>query len=74
MVGMIRIFAVNSPAAEQLGRTVSLLVPQGWAVRGLLEAMNGAAVRELWLTGLMLLIWSVAFFSIGVWRFNRRYV
>ena len=36
MLGMISIFAMNSPAAAELGNTVSLLVPQGWAVRGLM--------------------------------------
>jgi hypothetical protein len=56
-----------------LGGTVSLLVPQGWAGRGLLQAMNGAPTGESALTALVLLGWSAAFFSIGVWRFHRRY-
>lgn len=73
MVGMIRIFAMNSPSAARLGDTVSLLVPQGWAVRGLLEAMNGKGPLELLPTLLVLLAWSAAFFVIGVWRFKRRY-
>ncbi len=41
MLGMISIFAMNSPAAAKLGNSVSLLVPQGWAVRGLMQSMNG---------------------------------
>ena len=73
MLGMISIFAMNSPGAAKLGDTVSLLVPQGWAVRGLLQAMNGSPVGEVALTALALLAWSAAFFAIGVWRFNRRY-
>jgi len=73
MLGMIRIFAANSPNAAKLADTVSLLVPQGWAVRGLLQAMNGSPVSEAALTALALLAWSAAFFAIGVWRFNRRY-
>jgi len=73
MLGMISIFAMASPAAAQLGNTVSLLVPQGWAVRGLLQAMNGAPVADVALTTLAMLVWSAAFFAIGVWRFNRRY-
>ena len=73
MLGMISIFAVNSRNAAQLADTVSLLVPQGWAVRGLLQAMNGAPVGEAALTALALLAWSAAFFAVGVWRFNRRY-
>ena len=73
MIGMISIFAQGSPAAQQLGSTVSLLVPQGWAVRGLVQAMNGLPVADVLLTTLVMLVWSAAFFTIGVWRFNRRY-
>ena len=73
MLGMISIFAINSPAAAQLGNSVSLLVPQGWAVRSLTQSMNGEPVTTLLLTTLALLLWSTAFFVIGVWRFNKRY-
>ncbi len=74
MLGMISIFAMNSPAAARLGDTVSLLVPQGWAVRGISQVMNGAPASAVGLTVLAMLVWSAAFFAIGVWRFNRRYV
>jgi ABC-2 type transport system permease protein len=73
MVGLIGVFVQGSPTAAQLGETVSLLVPQGWAVRGLVQAMNGAPAGEAALTAFVLLAWSAAFFIIGVWRFNRRY-
>ena len=74
MVGMISIFAMNSPAAAKMGGTVSLLVPQGWAVRGLMQTMNGQPFNSVLITMLVSLAWSAAFFAIGVWRFNRRYV
>jgi ABC-type Na+ efflux pump permease subunit len=73
MVGMISIFAMNSPNAAQLGDTVSLLVPQGWAIHSLMQAMNGDSLTGVITTTLVLLGWSAAFFIIGVWRFNRRY-
>ncbi len=73
MLGMISIFAMGSPAAATLGDTVSLLVPQGWAVRGLMQSMNGEPTTTLLMTTLALLVWSTAFFAIGVWRFNKRY-
>ncbi len=73
ILGMISIFAVNSPTAARLGDTVSLLVPQGWAVRGLLQAMNGAPAKDVGLTVLVMLALSAAFFVIGVWRFSKRY-
>jgi hypothetical protein len=74
MLGMISIFAINSPTAARLGNTVSLLVPQGWAIRGLLQAMNGAPVVDVGLTALVMLVLSATFFVIGVWRFSKRYV
>lgn len=73
MLGMISIFAIGSPTASQLGDTVSLLVPQGWAVRALMQTMNAEPVGSVLVTTLVLLAWSAAFFIIGVWRFNRRY-
>ena len=73
MLGMISIFALNSPTATPLGDTVPLMVPQGWAIRGLLQTMSGARVGDLIVTTLAMLAWSAAFFAIGVWRFNRRY-
>ena len=74
MVGMISIFAINSPTAARMGDTVSLLVPQGWAIRGLLQTMNGEPINSVLLTMLVMLAWSIAFFVIGVRRFNKRYV
>jgi ABC-type multidrug transport system permease subunit len=53
---------------------VSLLVPQGWAIRGLLQSMNGEPIGAVIVTALVLLAWSAVFFAGGVLRFNRRYV
>jgi ABC-2 type transport system permease protein len=74
MVGMIEIFAAGSPSAARLGDTVSLLVPQGWAIRGLMQSMNGEQASAVLVTMLVMFAWSAAFFIIGVLRFNKRYV
>jgi ABC-2 type transport system permease protein len=73
MVGMISIFSMNSPDGARLGNTISLLVPQGWAIRGLMQSLNGEQVGAVLVTALVMLIWSAAFFIVGVLRFNRRY-
>ena len=73
MLGMISIFAINSPAATKLGNSVSLLVPQGWAIRALMQSMNAEPLSNLLSTTLVLLLWSVAFFAIGRWRFSKRF-
>jgi ABC-2 type transport system permease protein len=73
MLGMIGVISGNSPAGARLGNSVALLVPQGWAVRGLTLAMNGQPLMAVLLNLLALLAWFALFFTIGVWRFNRRY-
>ncbi len=73
MLGMIPIFARGSPSAERMANGVSLLVPQGWAVRGLVQVMDGEPLTMVWITVFVMLLWSLAFFVVGVLRFNRRY-
>jgi ABC-2 type transport system permease protein len=73
MIGMVSIFAMNSPSAARLGNSVSLLVPQGWAVRGLLQTMGGQPVFEVLKTMVVMLAWSAVLFVVGVWRFKKRY-
>ena len=72
MVGLMSVFTATDPNAAGLG-VVSLLVPQGWAVRGMLLAMSGATVSQAALNLLLLLVLSVVFFVIGVLRFQKRY-
>lgn len=74
MLGMIGIFAMNSPAAQKLANSVSLLVPQGWAVRGLLQSVESKPVGDVLISMTIMLVWSAFFFAVGVWRFNRRYI
>jgi ABC-type Na+ efflux pump permease subunit len=74
MIGMISVITGNSPNAAMLGNSVALLVPQGWAVRGMTLAMNGQPLMDIALNLLAILVWVAVFFTIGVWRFNRRYV
>jgi ABC-2 type transport system permease protein len=72
MLGMIRVFASNSPGSAV--DIVSLLVPQGWAIRGIVQCMHGEAISAVLVSVLVMLAWSVVFFIVGVLRFNRRYV
>jgi ABC-2 type transport system permease protein len=72
-VGMMRIFTATAPNAAGLGETISLVTPQGWAVRGMMMAMSGAAVSQAALNLLALLALSTVFFVIGVLRFQKRY-
>lgn len=73
MVGMMEIFAGGAPSTSGLAETASLLVPQGWAIHGLLQSMKGEPVSAVLLTSLVMLGWSAVFFTVGRLRFNRRY-
>ncbi|MEW5871089.1 MAG: ABC transporter permease [Chloroflexota bacterium] len=73
MLGMIRVFSMSTPTTERLGDTVALIVPQGWATKGIVMAMRAAPVIEILPVLLVLLLWSVVFFTVGVWRFSKRY-
>ena len=68
MLGMMGIFtgSGNIPL-------VSLFTPQGWAMRGLMLAMNGAAAGEAALNLLALLGLSLVFFTTGLLRYQKRF-
>ena len=71
MIGMLPIFAFASPSASL--DTISLIVPQGWAVHGLFQSMQGAASGDMLVSLLVMIAWAVVFFGVGVWRFQKRY-
>jgi ABC-2 type transport system permease protein len=68
MIGMLGIFtgAASTPL-------VSLFTPQGWAIRGLTLAMNGASVGQVGLNLLAMLVISLVFFITGLVRFQKRF-
>ena len=74
MVGMISIFTMNSGGGGGAADIISLLVPQGWAIRGVLQAMDGEPFQEVLLTTFVMLAWAAVFFVVGVRRFQKRYV
>ena len=73
MIGMMPIFTFASQPASSTLNTISLIVPQGWAERGLLQSMQGAATGDVLISLLVMIAWSVVFFCIGAWRFQKRY-
>ena len=73
MLGLIPVFTAGAPNQSETVQTVSLLVPQGWAMRGLTIAMDGGSVADLLPTLLVVLLWTAAFAFIGLRRFKRRF-
>lgn len=73
MVGMMGVFTPGSAGSSLLGSTIPLFAPQGWAVRGLLLALNHASTIEIGLNLLVVLAWTIIFFAVGTLRFQKRY-
>ncbi len=71
MLGLVSVFAAGSPQSATMER-VSLMVPQGWAIRAFQLAEGGAA-GDLALTLGALLLWSLVFAVIGIIRLQRRF-
>ncbi len=73
MIGISGVFTMSSPNASQATDVISLLVPQGWTMRALQQAMQGAAFNDILLTFGGILAWSAVFFVIGILRFRKRF-
>jgi ABC-2 type transport system permease protein len=72
MLGMARVFTMGSASAGALD-TLSLAVPQGWAVRGLTQVMDGTGAAGVLPTLAVLLGIGAVLFVFGVLRFQKRY-
>lgn len=73
MTGMLgRLFStgVRMPAAFE---TITLLMPQGWALRGWRLALEGAGAGEVMAPLLVMLALGGIFFAIGVVNFRKRF-
>jgi ABC-2 type transport system permease protein len=75
VTGMLGMLPILSGAASTSGvlATISLAVPQGWSVRGLIQAMNGAPLNTILLTLAVQVMMSIVFFMVGLLRFRKRY-
>ena len=74
MVGMIGIFTAQVPGATTGAlEIVSLLVPQGWAVRGWQMIQAGGGVGDVLVTLLVMLGLAAIFFAAGLLRFRKRF-
>jgi len=72
MLGMVKVFVMGTASASTM-ETVSLIVPQGWAVRGLILAMDGAGPLSILPTLAVLAAIAAALFTVGVIRFQKRF-
>jgi ABC-2 type transport system permease protein len=73
MVGMASVFTASAPTGAGIADTISLVVPQGWAVRGWRLLLEGGSVSDVMVTAAVLLGLGVLFFSFGVLKFRKRF-
>jgi ABC-type multidrug transport system permease subunit len=73
MLGLFTVFTAGAPNTPQALDTISLLVPQGWAVRSFRQAMEGEPLPNITLTFAVILLWSAVFFFIGQYRLRKRF-
>ncbi|MCP4362782.1 MAG: ABC transporter permease [Chloroflexi bacterium] len=73
MLGLISVFTAGAPGTPAMLETISLLVPQGWAMRTFRQSMDGRALPDILLTFGVILLWSAIFFIIGQRRLQKRF-
>ena len=73
MLGLFTVFTVGAPNTPAALETISLLVPQGWAIRTFRQAMEGSAWSDIAVTFAVILVWSAIFFFIGQRRLQKRF-
>jgi hypothetical protein len=73
MLGMLRVFTQMSPGGATGMNSLSLLVPQGWALQAIQISAEGGSLNALLGSLLALAAWSAACFIFGNIRFKRRY-
>jgi hypothetical protein len=73
MIGLIGVFTAGNPDQPEAIRAISLLVPQGWAIRGLTISMDGGSVIDLLPIFGGVMIWSLVFSFIGQRRMRTRF-
>ncbi len=73
MLGLFTVFTAGAPNTPPVLGTISLLVPQGWAMRTFRQAMDGQALNDVLFTFGIIVILSVIFFIIGQRRLQKRF-
>jgi ABC-2 type transport system permease protein len=73
MLGLIPVFTAGVPEQPEAVQTISLLVPQGWAMRALTETMEGGNVSDVLPFFGGLLAWALVLGAIGQYRLQKRF-
>lgn len=67
------LYSTGFPSLPEGFKLANLLVPQGWALRGMQAVQGGAGLSEVWWIALALLIYGGALFVAGAALLRRRF-
>ena len=73
MLGLVPVFTAGVPNQPESLEFVSLLVPQGWAMRGLTISMDGGAIIDILPIFAGLMAWTLVLGFIGQRRLQKRF-
>lgn len=73
MLGLFPVFTAGAPNTPQALEAISLLVPQGWAIRIFNQAKEGEPWLNIAITFIIILLWSGVFFFLGQYRLRKRF-
>jgi len=73
MVGVSSMFTANVPNVSRAVETLPLIVPQGWAMHAWRLVMDGGGADDVLSPFAVMLVLSVVFFLIGVFKFRKRF-
>ena len=73
MLGLVPVFTAGVPNQPESLQIVSLLVPQGWAMRGLTISMDGGTVVDILPIFAGLMVWTLVLGFIGQRRLQKRF-
>ncbi|HSG17876.1 MAG TPA: ABC transporter permease [Anaerolineae bacterium] len=73
MLGLVPVFTAGVPNQPESLQIVSLLVPQGWAMRGLTISMDGGTIVDIVPVFAGLLAWTLVLGFIGQRRLQKRF-
>jgi ABC-2 type transport system permease protein len=73
MIALIPVFTAGNPSQPESLQIVPLLVPQGWAMRGLTVAQEGGTIADILPVFAGLLAWTLVLGFIGQRRLQKRF-
>jgi ABC-2 type transport system permease protein len=73
MLGLIPIFTSGVPNQPESLKIITMLVPQGWAMRGLAIAHEGGAIADILPIFAGLVAWALVLGFIGQYRLQKRF-